>query len=359
MDNVKIKQHVARFNLARTNLVIVVVFTVINFFLVYFDTGYYFLFSAILPIMFVYANTALAIGILAAFFLCYLFAERLRALLFVGFILFIIDFVFMILLLFELGAAEFVLDIVFHVWITIILLLGAVSYFKLRGVSHEAFKDAKERVNTGPGVAGGIPVPVTGEGGEGPSLVFPGIHYIRCPKCGSSQIELTGVKGIKGKGVAQLAAIGAAGAVGGAAGGLAAGAIAGGVIGGVAGAASSATPIKPTVLLYRCGGCKERFEAEPHETRPDEVLEAPFTITLTKNVNIFLNEGVYVYINGVIVAYLNAAKSTITFQTTVRHNSIFLIELLGKKVKNGIYSFDASPGGGVNLLYNRKAFRAE
>jgi hypothetical protein len=112
-------------------------------------------------------------------------------------------------------------------------------------------------------------------------------------------------------------------------------------------------------LLYRCGGCKERFEAEPHETRPDEMLEVPFTITLTKNVNIFLNEGVYVYINGVIVAYLNAAKSTITFQTTVRHNSIFLIELLGKKVKNGIYSFDASPGGGVNLLYNRKAFRAE
>ena len=354
MDNATIKKLATQFVLARANLVIVIGFTVINFALVLFDTGFYFLFSAIMPIIFIFAYPPLAIGILVAFFLCWLFAERLRVLLLAAFVLFVIDFLFLILLIGEYGFADFWLDVAFHVWITIIMLLGVIAFFKLRGISREDFKDAKERVDTIPVAAGGIQGPATGEGGDGPSLIFPGIHYIRCPKCGSSQIVLTGAKGLKGKGMAQLVRMGANSGGGGAV-----GALVGGAIGGVAGAVSDSIAIKPTVLLYRCGGCKEKFEAVPHETRPDEMLEAPFTVTLTKNVNIFLNEAVYVYLNGMMVAYLEAAKSTIVLQTAVRHNSIFLIELLGKKVKNGMYSFDASPGGSVNLLYNRKEFRAE
>lgn len=348
MDNTMIKKQVVQFSVARANLVMVIGFTVLNFALIIAGTDYYFLFSAIMPIVFVYDYPVVAIVIIAAFFLCWLFSERLRFLLVVGFALFVVDCLFLILLISEYGFGEFWLDTAFHIWVIIMLLLGVVACVKLRGVSKEDFKNAKEKVNAGPGVVNGIQTSDAAEDGAESSVVFPSINNIRCPKCGSSQIVLTGVKGLKGKGVAKMISMGSGG--GGAVGAL---------IGGVAGTVAGNTIIKTTVLKYQCGGCREKFEALPHETKPEDVLETPFTVTFTKKVNLALNEGVYVYVNGIVVAVLEAAHSTITFQTAVRHNTVFLIEYLGKKVKNGEFSFDAIPGGSIDLLYNRKEFRAE
>jgi len=181
-------------------------------------------------------------------------------------------------------------------------------------------------------------------------FVMPSIHLLRCEKCGSSQIEIIGVKGMAAKNLGNIAAATTAGVLGGAVGGA--------IYGAVKGSADSKKPAMPLATIrFQCTACKEKFEAEPHGTEAADVLEAPFTITFTRK-GIFGDDPYYLFLNGIQVSVIPTLTNTFVFPTSVRRNTLILIGALGKPVKDGIYSFQATPGGSIDLLYAKRQFSA-
>ena len=171
--------------------------------------------------------------------------------------------------------------------------------------------------------------------------VLPSVHNQRCLKCGSSQIEITGVKGVAGKNIGTLTA------------GIAGGAIGAGIAAAVE--KSKRKEMALSTVQYQCTACREKFEAEPHMTDQSDILEAPFTITFTRKAP-FGDDQYQLYLNGVHVGAIPYLTSIWEFQTSVRHNTLLLIGFTGKTVKNGVYKFDATPGGNIKLLYTKKSF---
>ena len=173
-------------------------------------------------------------------------------------------------------------------------------------------------------------------------FILPSIHLIRCPRCGSSQIEIVGVKGVAGKAMGNFAAI-----------------YAGGIIGSVIyDAVQEAKEAKNTTLppiRFHCLGCSEKFEAVPHGSEKTDVLEAPYTITFTRK-GVFGDDQYYMFLNGLPVAVVPTLTNTFSFPTNVKRNTLFLLNPLGKPVKNGIYEFNATSGGNINLLYAKRQF---
>ena len=176
--------------------------------------------------------------------------------------------------------------------------------------------------------------------------ILPSIHLIRCTKCGSSQIEIIGVKGVFGKSIGGVAAATTAGVLGGAVGGA--------IYGAVKSAADSKKPVMPlSTIRFQCGSCREKFEAEPHGTEDVDVLETPFKITFTRK-GIFGDDPYYLFLNGIQVSVIPTLTNTFVFPTSVKRNTLILIGAIGKPVKNGIYNFDAAPGGSLELLYAKR-----
>jgi len=178
--------------------------------------------------------------------------------------------------------------------------------------------------------------------------VLPSIHLLRCDQCGSSQIEIIGVKGLATKNLGNIAAVTAVGAIGGAVGGAIYGAA-------KAKADSKKPPMPLSTIRFQCNACKAKFEVEPHGVEADDILEAPFTITFTRK-GIFGDDPYTLFINGVLVSSIPTLTNTFVFPTSVRHNTLMLIGTMGKLVKDGIYSFLATPGGSINLLYTKRKF---
>jgi len=176
--------------------------------------------------------------------------------------------------------------------------------------------------------------------------ILPSIHLIRCSECGSSQIEIIGVKGEAAKSLGGTAAIVAAGALGGAVGGA--------IYGAAKAASDSKKPPMPlSTIRFQCGSCKEKFEAEPHGTDAEDVLEAPFMVTFTRK-GIFGDDPYNLFLNGIRVSVIPTLTNTFVFPTSVKRNTLILIGALGKPVKNGLYSFLATPGGNIELLYAKR-----
>lgn len=148
-----------QYNAARGNLVLVVIFSLINVVLCLLGQDTYFLFSAIVPYFIasvgalwgglyppeyysdmdmteadfwpmglVVALAAVAIVIIAVYFVCWLLSKKHVAFMIVALVLFIIDTVLMpILFGFSL---DLILDYVFHAWVLGSLIWGIVHYFK-------------------------------------------------------------------------------------------------------------------------------------------------------------------------------------------------------------------------------------
>ena len=178
---------------------------------------------------------------------------------------------------------------------------------------------------------------------EFPSIL-PSIHMLRCPKCGSSQIEITGVKGVLGKSIIASAAAEAGGALG-------------GVIHDAITEAQrkKKTPMPVSTIRFICGACGEKFETEPHMTDQTEILEAPFAVSFTVK-NGVLDDTKNIFINGVFLQGTPKYTTSLTLNTMVRYNTLILINSTGKTAANGIYQFEASPAGNLNLLYTKKQF---
>lgn len=163
MDTAIIKQQVLKFNKARNNLLAVVAFTVINLLLTAFNADIYLLFSATAPQLIfevgrglaeeLQSNVFLIIGFIVAFvviilyFICWLFAKRLRAFILVALILFSIDTLIFVLLTLAAGFdVSYLLDIGFHGWILFYLISGVMAWTKLRGVNADDFNAALQEI---------------------------------------------------------------------------------------------------------------------------------------------------------------------------------------------------------------------
>ena len=135
----------------------VIIFTVINLILTYFDAGVNFLFSATLP-QFVFeigkelnsemeSNVLIIAGLIIAFiiiipyFIFWILAKRVRELILVALIFFSVDSLLLLYLIFNM---EFnfsvLLEIAFHVWILYYLIIGVKAWYKLRSINTEVFK---------------------------------------------------------------------------------------------------------------------------------------------------------------------------------------------------------------------------
>ena len=135
--------HVKRkYESARANLLVVIIFTALNMLLLLLDSGITFLFSASLPQIFVilgsyiggiwYLPVVTVIGVilgvltLGVYVLCYFLSKKKNAWMIVAFIWFVIDWLAMIFSFVALFEVDFgvILDVLFHVWITVYLVTG-------------------------------------------------------------------------------------------------------------------------------------------------------------------------------------------------------------------------------------------
>lgn len=153
---------VNKYSAARSNLLIVVAFSLVNILMLATNSGTYFLFSASVP----YLLTDIGMGlcgmyppeyyeglegmyildksvfvillvisllILGVYLICWIFSKKKCGFLITALVLFSIDTVVMLL---SYGLSSIV-DLVFHVWIIVILSIGINAHFKLKKLPQE------------------------------------------------------------------------------------------------------------------------------------------------------------------------------------------------------------------------------
>lgn len=129
---------------ARLNFLIVAAFTLINVILAALGGDYYFLFSSFIPhyltLIAVYANdvvllvcmVAVAVLFIAFYVLCWWMSKTKPKLwLSVALAVFAVDTVFMFIVCRNF-LADMIVDIVFHVWVIVYLIIGVVAASKLK-----------------------------------------------------------------------------------------------------------------------------------------------------------------------------------------------------------------------------------
>ena len=203
--------------------------------------------------------------------------------------------------------------------------------------------------------------------------VLPSLSSHRCKKCGSSKIEIIGVRAIsKGKSFVLYACMwgflvliildhvhylfpvinkniflysgfGALAALC--------------VFARIIGSAQVRIPRKAAPIAYRCTICDAKFELLPQDATRIELLDEPCTISITARMD-YSKQKTQMYVNGVYIGVLNLVCIW-EFQTTVRYNVITLQggDIQPRKTGNRIYTIDATPGGHINLLYEDYQFR--
>jgi len=158
MDPMVIKSQAVRFNRARSNLLAVVAFTVINLIALTLDFNFSFLFSALVPqfVLIVLEEVlggavglVLALGCTAVYLVCYLLSKRWRVFILVALILFALDALVLFGLLFLTGAfGDLLFNILFHGWVLFYLITGTVAWVKLRRVTPDEIAAIQQSVNT-------------------------------------------------------------------------------------------------------------------------------------------------------------------------------------------------------------------
>ncbi len=160
-----------KYNSARGNLLLVIIFTAVNIFLLLTNSGAYLLFSAFIPYMLVseawfytgrypaeiyeeyhsdmtfaqdnllYALICISVTILALYFLCWLFSNGNRAgWLVTALVFFALDTIGYLLYGAVYGGLDFksLIDVLFHAWVLYYLINGLVANTKLKRLGKEA-----------------------------------------------------------------------------------------------------------------------------------------------------------------------------------------------------------------------------
>lgn len=146
---------------SRHNLLVVLIFTVVNLVMLLTGSGNYWLFSASIPyyltafgMMFDgYMNTlepvigtftitalVIAVIILAVYLVCWIMSKKRSGWLIVALVLFAVDTLGMLamMLISGSGIAEWIMDIVFHAWVLISLSRGLIAASKLKNMPETA-----------------------------------------------------------------------------------------------------------------------------------------------------------------------------------------------------------------------------
>ena len=128
---------VSKYNSARSNLLVALIFTVANMLLGALGSGVYMLFSIYFPYcMFDITDivwSVPALAVLALFVVCYIFSKKKPGFMIAALVTFILDFLFLIgysILVSripELGItiADFLIDYLTHIWVLVYLFIGA------------------------------------------------------------------------------------------------------------------------------------------------------------------------------------------------------------------------------------------
>ncbi len=160
------------------NILLIIVFTVINVILLVTNSDRYFLFSAFVPYYlvdlgmyfcgmypqeyyygiddpqfydksFLAVTIAIAVVILLVYLLCWIFAKKQKLpCLIIPLVLFVID-TFAMLYLMGISR-EILMDLIFHIWVIVCLVLAIINYVKLKKLPEEeqmpVFEDNNEQV---------------------------------------------------------------------------------------------------------------------------------------------------------------------------------------------------------------------
>ena len=165
----------SQYQAGRGNLLLVVIFTLINVILISFGQETYFLFSATLPYVIavfgaifcgmmpdeyyddsdayrqmfesskIYIFVAVAVAIIALYFICFLLSGKRVGFLIAALTMFSLDTVFM---LFFYGFSM-ILDIFFHAWVLFYLIRGVSAHFKLKKMPEDSTPDVPEADENG------------------------------------------------------------------------------------------------------------------------------------------------------------------------------------------------------------------
>jgi len=159
------------------------------------------------------------------------------------------------------------------------------------------------------------------------------MNQIACPNCHNRELKILGLKGALAKELAL---------------GWLFGAIAHLAVNSKSKNDRSLRPIR-----CKCKICRHKFEVLPSIAQPEEILSKPCVIRFTR-LSSFNGMAVSccVWLNGVKVANIDNGK-TITFETFVRHNIIFVTNQYGVAFQ-GDYRFDAENNGTREIRFKRK-----
>ena len=161
---------------------------------------------------------------------------------------------------------------------------------------------------------------------------YPSVNGLKCPQCGKTEFRIMGTKGSMAKaGVA----------------------VAFGAIANMALDSQSKKDFEIKPVKYQCLGCKTKFEAEPLVAPEEDVLAEPCKIVfhrLKSAVGMAVTQ--QVYLNGVKIGNVKNGED-MEFQTFTKHNTVFVTDQAGIAFP-GAYSFEAQPGGTVDINFKRK-----
>lgn len=162
---------------------------------------------------------------------------------------------------------------------------------------------------------------------------IPSTHALTCPKCQHNDLKILGTKGSMAHGVTSSLLFGA--------------------IGNLVANSNSKDDYSVKPVQYKCNICGNKFVSLPIEAEPGEILETPCTISFTR-LSSFVGMAVaqHIYLNGVKVDTVGNGK-TVTFKTSVKHNTIFVTDQYGVAFK-GDYKFVAESGGKKEIRFKRK-----
>jgi hypothetical protein len=155
---------------ARSSLLIVLIFTVVNLAMLLLDSGTYFLFSASVPYYLTAFGMGMDIGlgadsigtftlvalgisavVVAFYLLCWLLSKKRPGWLVAALVAFILDTVALVLVCLAFDAlVDSVMDFVFHGWVIISLIQGISANGKLKKLPAEAFAPEAEEPAAAP-----------------------------------------------------------------------------------------------------------------------------------------------------------------------------------------------------------------
>ena len=161
---------------------------------------------------------------------------------------------------------------------------------------------------------------------------YPSVDGLKCPQCGKNEFKILGTKG-------SLAKAGVS--------------VAFGAIANMALDSQSKNDFELKPVRYQCLSCKNKFEADPLVAPEEDLLEQPCKIIfhrLKSPVGMVVTQ--QVYLNGVKIGNVKNGED-LTFQTFTKHNTVFVTDQAGIAFP-GSYSFEAEPGGSVDIEFKRK-----